>query len=478
MADTKTKAEHSNKVKITDIGPCLKKVSIEIPADTVKEQLGTSIDTLISEAALPGFRKGHAPRRLVEKKFGSTVRREAKNQLVATAFQAAVDEHKLRVVGDATSDKLNNLEIEDGKPLAFDIEVEVVPEFELPNLDGLDIKKPSLTVTNDMVTQEVDRLCLNEGRLEPKEKTGAGDYLTGHAVMKIDGEDKAVLDIQDAVIQIPSKDKNGKGMILGVVVDDFGGQVGMPKVGDKVVVKTVGPESHENESIRGKKLTITFQVKRADEIIAAKIEDIAQRYGMENADQVREAIKQRIEQRIQVEQQSALRNQVAKHLLDSIKLDLPERLTATQSARNLERNRLELLYRGVDQQKIEESIADLRAASAQSASRELKLFFVLDRAAEKFDVKVTDAELNGQIARIALSRGERPERFRQELINRNQVGVVYQQIREHKTMDAIIAKAKVSDVSPEEFNALVGASSETASSEEKPKASKGKKKSE
>ena len=448
-------------MKITDAGPCLKKVSIEIPAETVAEQLGTSVDTLLTEAALPGFRKGHAPKRLIEKKFGSTIRKEAKNQLVGTAFSKAIEEHKLRVVGDATSEMIDKVQIEDGKPLAFEIEVEVVPEFEVPELDGIDVKKPTFEVTDDMVKQELDRLMLNEGKLEPKEKTEHGDYLTGHAVMK-DSDHKTILDIHDAVVQIPTEDKKGKGMILGVVVDDFGEQFGLPHTGHKATIHTTGPEGHEDERVRGKKLTITFDVKRADQIIPATLDDVARRYGMENSEQVTEAIRQRIDQRLQVEQQSAMRSQVAKHLLDSVEIELPQRLTASQAGRNLERTRMELMYRGVDQQKIEEKIGDLRAASAASAARDLKLFFVLDRAAEKLDVKVSDAELNGRIAQIAISRGERPEKLRQELINRNQVGTVYQQVREHKTMDAILAKAKVTEMGVEEYNKIAGEENEKA----------------
>lgn len=494
------KPASKNTVKITDIGPCLKKISIEIPAEAVNDQVGTSLDTVLGETELPGFRKGRAPKRLVEKRFGSTIRREAKNQLVAQAYTEAIEEHKLRVIGDPTSEMLAKLDIEDGKPLSFDLEVEVLPEFELPNLEGIDVKKPVLEVSDEMVQKEVDRLLLNEGRLEPKDKPGKGDYLTGHAVM-VDSDDKTHHDIQDAVVQIPTDDKGGKGMILGVMVDDFASQMGVPKVGDKFTIKTMGPENHENEAIRGKKLTVTFEVKRADEIIPATIDDVAQRYGMTSADEVKDAVRQRIDQRMQIEQQTLMRQQLAKHLLDSTKMELPERATAQQAARNLERRRMELMYRGADQQSIEENMAELRAASSEVAVRELKLFFLMDRAAEKLDIKVSDGEINGRIAQIAAQRGERPEKLRQDIINRNQVGVVFQQIREHKTMDAILAKAKVNEVSVDEFNAAMKASggegasggseggekkstkakatkAESAEGESKPKASKGKKKSE
>lgn len=458
MADS---TERANKVTITDAGPCTKKVAIEIPAETVSEQLGNSIDTLMTEAALPGFRKGHAPKRLIERKFGSSIKTEAKNQLVASAVSKAFDEHKLRVVGDATSEMLQKLELVEGQPLKFEVEVEVVPEFDLPKLDGIEIKKPLFEVTDAMVNEEVERMTLNEGTLKSKDKIEEGDYLTGHAVMK-DDEGKTILDINDAVIQVPTNDKGGKGMILGVVVEDFAKQLGTPKLDATSTIKTTGPENHEDERVRGKKLVITFHVKRADEIVKADVNELAQRYGMESADQLKDAIRQRIDQRIQVDQQSAMRNQVSTYLLDHTSFELPKRMTASQAARNLDRSRMELMYRGVDQQKIEERIAELRAASNAAAARDLKLFFILDRAAEKLDVKVSEAELNGRISQMALSRGDRPERLRQEIIQKNQVGMVYGQVREHKTLDAVIAKASISDISVEDYNKLIDAQNKKA----------------
>ena len=474
MASTQT-AERPNKVKVTDVGPSRKKLSIEIPPETVTEHLGSSIETLTAETELPGFRKGRAPRRLVEKRFGSTLRREARNQLVAQAYSKAVEDNKLRVIGDPISEDLLKVEIEEGKPLAFEVEIEVLPEFELPAFEGIAIKKPRLEVTDDMVQKEVDRLLLNEGRLEPKEKTGPGDYLTGHAVM-VDEAGEKHYDIQDAVVQIPTEDRNGRGMILGVMVDDFAKQIGKPEVGKNFTVTTTGPENHENEKLRGKKLTITFQVIRADEIIPATADEIAQRYGLENASKVRDIIRDRIQSRAAIEQQAAMRSQIARWLLDNVSMEMPERVTAAQTARNLERRRLELSYRGVDQQKIEEQLAELRAASNEAATRELRLFFILDRAGEKLDVKVTEGELNGRISQMAAMRGERPEKLRQELFARNQIGMVWTQIREHKTLDAIIAKSKVEEISLEEFNKLMGEKAEADGSAAKKPAKKSAKK--
>jgi len=459
MADTTTASV--NKVEITDIGPCLKKISIEVPQSAVDEQLGTSLDTLAVEAELPGFRKGRAPKRLIEKRFGSNIRQEAKNQLVASAYSRAVEDNKLKVVGDPSSQMLENVTVQEGKGLSFEVEVEVMPEFDLPPLTGVKIRRPHIEVTDQMVAEELQKLGLHEGELEAREVPEAGDYLTGHAVMK-DAEGKNHLDIQDAVIQIPPADKNGKGMILGISVDDFASQVGLPKAGDTVTIKTRGPEGHETEAVRGKDLTITFEVARVDRILPASPEVLAQKYGMTTQDELAAAMRTRIEQKIRVDQSTVMRQQVAKILLDSCKMELPERVTAVQSSRNLSRRRMELIYRGMDPAQIDEHLADLRKSAAGDAVRDLKLFFIMSKAAESMDIKVTENEMNQRIAQMAWQRNMRPDRLRQEIMRTDQVGALFTQIREHKTMDAILGTADVEDMPADAFNAWMASENEAA----------------
>lgn len=451
---TATATESANKVTITDAGPSRKKVSITVPAETVTAKLKESMDTLMVEAQLPGFRKGKAPRQLIEKRFGTGVRDEAKRQLVAQAYQSAVQEHKLQVVGEPISEMLEKVELKEGKDLAFDIEVEVMPTFELPSLEGIEVRKPTIEVSDEMVAEEVKKLQINEGRLESLEKPEPGDYLTGRGVMK-DSAGHTHYDINGAVIQVPPKEKDGKGMVLGIMVDDFAKQLGLPKPGETVTIKAKGPEQHEIEAVRNADLTITFKVERADRIIPSTTEEILAVYGLQSAEQLNEGVRMRMNQRVLIQQQTVMRQQISQHLIDATEMDLPERLTVSQAARALQRQRLELMYRGFEPTQVEERIAELRSASQEVARRELKLFFILNKAADDLQVQVTEGEMNGRIAQLAQERNVRPEALRQELIQRGQVGGIFQQIREHKTFDAILAKAKVTDMPADEFNKLM-----------------------
>ncbi len=450
MSQTAT-AERQNKVTIKDAGACAKLVSIEIPAETVSEKLKESVDTLTVEAQLPGFRKGRVPRWLIEKRFGSTLRKEAKTELVTKALNQVVEEKGLKVVGSPSAEGLGKVEMEDGKPFAFDVEVEVLPEFELPSLDGIAVRKPTIEVTDQMVEDELRKLCINEGSLESREKAEGGDYITGHAVM-VDDKGTEFYNLKGAVVQKPMADKEGKGMILGIMVDDFDKQLGSPIPGAKVTIKAKGPEQHEVEGIRNADLTITFQAERVDRILPAPVEQIVSQYGFENQDVLKERIKSRIEDRVKMQQATVMHQQIAKHLHDTVTLELPKRLTSQQAGRTLARRRMELMYRGVDAQKIEEHMAELRSASANDAARELKMFFILFRIAEDLKVGVQDAEVSQRIAQMAFQRNVRPEGLRAELAQSGQLSQVYQQIREQKTLDALLQRASVTDMPAEEFN--------------------------
>jgi trigger factor len=444
-------------ITITDKGPALKEISIEIPAEKVNEKLEESFATFASEAQVPGFRKGRVPRRLLERKFGKNVRDETKNQLVAAAYSEAVEENKLRVLGEPAADELKDLEIVEGEALKFSVSVEVAPDFELPDTAGLKINRPVAEVDDEMIAKELKTFQLYHGTLEPIEgEPEDGAYLTGHGIMR-DTEDHVLLDLPGAVVQIPPADAEGKGAILGVMVDDFAKQLGHPQAGETKIITCKGPDNHENEEVRGKDLKIEFATEKTERVVPAPVEDLLEQFGMTDETQLQEQLKARLEQRIVAEQFQAMRSQVAKHLLESVEFELPEKLTAAQVTRNLERARMDMMYRGVAAEEVEARIAEQRSASEESSRKELKAMFIIDRLAEEKEISINEAEVNGQIAQLAAQRGMRPEQLRQELIKTGRIQSLAQQIREHKVLDQIISEAEVEDMPAEEYNEKIAA---------------------
>jgi len=445
-----TAAPSTNSVRIEDVGPSRKRVTITIPGRKVSEQLNESINAVATEAEIPGFRKGRVPRSLVEKRFGAMVRNEARNQLVASAYSEAIEHHKLQVLGEPEPvEDLSQVELKPGADVTFSVEIEIVPEFQMPELEGIEVKKPPAVVTDEMVESQLTQLQQNEGTLEHQDAAAPGDFCIGDGVIRDEKSSQEYLTLNGAVIQIPPESAGARGAILGVLVEDFGTQVGTPKEGSEITVRTKGPENHENPEMRGKPLVITFKIHRVERIRPASVEDLVARFGVSDEKHLRETITLQLNQRAVIGQQVAMREQIARFLLDSVDLELPEKLTARQSERNIQRQRLEMMYRGLTPMNVEQRMAEIRDKGQEAAQRELKLFFILARVAETYAVQVTNEEVIGRVSQLARERGTRPQDLYQELAKTNQLVHVAQQIREHKAIDAVLSRARVVDGTPE-----------------------------
>ena len=117
------------KVNVEDIGACRKRLHIELEKEEVLAELDNTYRELSTGAQIPGFRKGHAPRKLLEKRFGKSVDEDVKKKLMEEHFKEAVKENKLEPLLDP---KFDNVEYTVGEVLVFDAEVDVRPTFEMP----------------------------------------------------------------------------------------------------------------------------------------------------------------------------------------------------------------------------------------------------------------------------------------------------------------------------------------------------------
>lgn len=458
MAEATATKEAAREVKIEDVGPAKKRLTITIPSSTVDEKIRERMDTLASKAALPGFRRGKAPQKLLAKRFGTEVQSESKSQLIADAYTGVIEEHSLKPIGEPEPvESLDELEVEEGKPLTFTVEVEVVPEFEPPDLAGLELTKPVLEVTDKAMDAELERQCLHLGRAEPVESDfKTDDQLLGRATVTKAGQDEPIFQRNDVMVIHPGDADGGRGHVLGLLVDDLARRLAGMKVGDTLTIETTGPEVHELEDIRGAKLTITFKIEKAARIQPASVDDVVKHYGLESETILREQIRLGLEQKRMREQAAVLHQQVHEHLIEAVDFDLPEKVSAVQVTRALERQRIELQYRGLRPAEIDAKLAELSAGSEVEARNRLKLFFILHRLAEHYGIEVSEQEINGRIAALAQQSGLRPERVRAEMTQRGQLGEVVTQIREHKTCDRLIELAKVTEVTADEWRKTTG----------------------
>ncbi len=433
-----------NTVTIEDSGSCKKKIIVEVPEETIKALLDEQYQDLRKEAAIPGFRKGRAPVRLIEKRFGSEIGLQVKVKLLADASQAAIDGNKLDVLGDPDIDH-EKVELPEAGSMTFDFEVDVRPEFDLPELEGVQVEKPKIESTDEEIEEEIMAMRRQAGIWTPKEdgQVEEDDQIVADVVMEIeDVEEHEKLDNVEVFVK-------ETGFVGPVPVEGLSDLLVGAKVADEKKTSVEVPKTFHNEQYRGKKVDITIEVKDIKQLDPAEInEEFLERFGVDNEDDLREKMMEYHHSRAEREARASMANQIHRYLLDNTKFDLPEDIVADQSTRILQRQYTNMLMQGLPREQIEQQMQQIRASSDEQAEEQLKLFFLMDKIAETLEISTTEEEINGHIAQVAAMRNRRPAKVREELAKDGSLAQFVLQVREQKCIEKILESAKIKEVKP------------------------------
>jgi trigger factor len=447
-------AELKPEVKVEDAGPAKKRITVTVQAKDVDARLENGFGNLAGEAALPGFRKGKAPRALLERRFGDMLLKETRSQLLGETYGKVVQDHKLRPVGEPSlPDGATEPTLTRGKAFTYTVEVEVAPDFAAPKTDGLAIQKPMFEIKDEHVAAEIRRQGFRFGT--PERITGPFrplDRMLCTAKAWKNGEQDPFFNMEKALVVVPDTVDEGKGSLLGILVNDLSKHLEGRKVGESVTIDTVAPENHEREDLRGAKIRFELKFDDADRITPLDAPTLADRMGLETEENLRTQVRMVLERKRDAEQRAAEREQVSRHLADAIDFPLPERLSQAQIARNLEMARMEMLQRGMEAEEVETRLAELRHGSEEDTKRRLKLFFILSRLAEEMGVQVNEPEVNGRIAAMAAQRGVPPAQMRQDLERAGRLSELTLSIREQKVLDRILDRATFTEIDADAWN--------------------------
>src|SRR5438477_3860914 len=167
--------EYQYQIKIEDAGPATKKVVVEIPKERIDEKMAEQYKELRQQAAIPGFRPGHAPQKLIEKRFSSEIKDQVRRALLSESYQQAVEKNALTVIGEPEFDNPDAIQLNEDQGLSYSFQVEVQPEISIPDLKGIKIKRPKIEVTDKNVDQAMQNLREQQGTLVPVEDRGVQD---------------------------------------------------------------------------------------------------------------------------------------------------------------------------------------------------------------------------------------------------------------------------------------------------------------
>lgn len=440
--DGKKKLELS--VEIESTGPCQRHVKVTVPRSEVDRFLNEEFSDLVKSAAVPGFRPGKTPRRLVERRFKKDVTDQVKRNLLAQSLEQVGEDHKLEPLSDPDID-FAAIELPESGDFIYEFDIEVRPEFDLPEYKGLAIKRPMKEVTDKDVALEIDKLRRRYGEMITKEGPVAlGDTIVAD-VRFLDG--KKVLSQFDSITIQVDKDlyfRDGH-------IENFSAGVAGAVAGDARDLKAKLSDAIGIPELRGKVVDATVVVH---EVQSAKLAEMGpaffEQLGVGDEGELRDLLASIIRRRIEYAQQQAATDQVMDKIVESANWDLPPELLRRMSQRTFQRKVHELEQAGFSEEEIRARVNLLRQNSQASTAKALKQQFVLQAIADKEGIKIEQEDLDAEVARVAERSGESARRVRARVEKEGLWESLAIAALERKTVERILESAQIQEVAYQE----------------------------
>jgi len=436
-----TTPKMSLEVKIDSTGDCARHITVTISRGDVDRYFNEAFGEMMPKANVPGFRPGRAPRKLVENRFRKEVSGQVKGSLLMDSMAQVAEEQDFSAIGEPDFD-YESVEIPEEGPLTFEFDLEVRPDFDVPDWKGLRIERPTQKFGKTEIDAHLLRVLQRQAQLVAFAGAAeAGDYVTLNMNFTKDG--KSVSSVNEQVVCVrPSLS------FPDAKLDDFDKLMEGVKAGDTVETKIVLSEGAFNEDLRGQEVNVQLDVVEVQRQELPEITDslLEQMGGFETEGDLRDAVQQELERQLAYEQQRGVRQQITSLLTKAADWDLPDELLKRQSQRELDRAVMELRSSGFSDEQIQAHENDLSQNSMSSTATALKEHFILERIAEDREIEAEDADYDREIGLIAYQSGDQARRVRARLEKRGLMDSLRNQIVERKVIDLITAEAEFTDV--------------------------------
>ena len=323
-------------------------------------------------------------------------------------------------------------------PLVYEFEVEVRPQFDLPEYKGLKLRKLVHTFTDDDVAQEERRILAPHGQVVPKPEGDAqiGDILTVDVITR-DGE-RVVSTIKEAQFRIDTRLA-----FKDAVAPRFAEQVRGANAGDARIVDIEISTAASDADLRGKTAKATFEIKDVKTLRLPELtHEFLHTYGVHTPDELHELVRVLLQRRLEYTQRQGAREQVLTHISAASTWDLPQDLLMRQARKAMARRIMEMRSDGISEAEIAQRQRLLQQDVLRTTELALKEHFVLQKIAEKEKIEVTEDDLTEEIDRLAEQADESPRRVRARLEKEDLFDALAAEMIERKALDLILDSAE------------------------------------
>jgi len=427
--------------KTTDLGDSRVRLEVEVPSEALESELRSAAAELGREMRVPGFRSGKVPAEVVLRQVGrEAVMDEAVRRGLPGWYEQAVADAGIAAVGDPKLD-LADLP-EQGAPLAFTIEVGVVPPAKLGDYKGLEVGRREPTVDDEEVQTELERLRESLASLETVERAAAtGDFLVIDFVGSVDGEPFEGGDARGHLVELGS----------GRLIPGFEEQLTGLSAGDERDVNVKFPDDYPAENLAGKDATFAVEAKEVKEKRLPELDDdfAVEAGGYDSIDELRADLEQRIAEAQERAIEGEFREAVVDAAVEGADVTVPHELVHAKAHEMWHRTSRRLAQQGIDPQRYLEMVGkeeeELVTESEPDAEQALKREAVLNAIVAAEGIQVSDQEISEALREAAGGADASDKQVKRALKRARAQGAdeaLREDIAMRKAVDLLVENAK------------------------------------
>ncbi len=408
------------------------KLVIEVSTETFETGLNKAYNKNKNKINVPGFRKGKAPRKMIEKLYGeSFFFEEAANMIIPDAYAEAFEESGLDIVSQP---KIDVVQLEQGKPFIFEAQVAVRPEVELGQYKGVEISKVDSEVTDADIEEELKKVQEQNSRIVTIEDRAVQDG------------DMTVIDFEGFIDGVAFDGGKGDNYPLTIgshsFIDNFEEQLIGMNIGDEKEVQVTFPDNYHAENLKGKPAVFKVKINEIKEKLLPDLDDdfASDVSDFDTLEEYKEELKKTIGEKKESEAKTKKQNEAVDKAVENSKMDIPSAMIDTQVQRMVEdfSQRLQqqgltieqyFQYTGLTPDKI---IGDMKP----EAERRIKNSLVLTAVAKAENIEISDDEYEEELKKMAEAYHMEVDKIK-ELTGEEQAGQIKEDMKIQKAVELI-----------------------------------------
>jgi trigger factor len=395
------------KTVVEDLGGAQKKLVFEVPPEEVKEELEKYCRKIAKEVDVRGFRKGKAPPSVIKRLFKQQILGEVASKIVSSSLEEALKEHSLTPLGEPDID---TQPLEEGKSFPFTITLDVKPEIDVRDYQGIQPDTEPPAVKEEEVEQSLKELQKVHAQVKDVEENR--EVIVSDVVMVdyeglLNGETLPEDQKKDVFIEI------GAGNYKREVEEALVGS----RIGETREVEVEYPDSYIQKQVAGKKVVYRFHVKK---IMTKEMPGLDDEFAKDvGAFESLDALKERLREQILREKQVRIRREVQEKILETIlernPMEAPRSLVKERLGQMMTDAQTHFLSRGMKLEQNSEDSQKLETELEVLAEKDVKKHLLLDAIARKESISVSDADAEEEIRKYAEQNQQSVEKIRADI---------------------------------------------------------------